>query len=218
MPTDTYYYGVKFAKGCSPNDLWSTYFTSSKIVKNLIETYGKNSFTYEIRRIFVDRQSAIDWEYKVLKKILNISNKNRNKWLNVRSGKTFNVTSEVMKLFWARSTYKDAQKQAQNKTWTNQELRIKHSNLMKSVNSTDMAKMKNSIATTKIWSNRNKDERKSITKHGTEKNIINAIKRKQEYENNKKHCFVCNASLSFEKRKNSYCSRKCSAIYGARKK
>jgi len=29
-PTGQYYYGVRYAKGCQPSDLWDKYFTSSK--------------------------------------------------------------------------------------------------------------------------------------------------------------------------------------------
>jgi hypothetical protein len=39
IPTKKYYYGVKLKKGCHPNDLWTKYFTSSKIVKSLIKKY-----------------------------------------------------------------------------------------------------------------------------------------------------------------------------------
>ena len=34
------YYGVRYAKGCHPDDLWKTYFTSSKYVKEFREKNG----------------------------------------------------------------------------------------------------------------------------------------------------------------------------------
>lgn len=38
---DKHYYGVRYAKNCHPSDLWQTYFTSSKHVKNTRERYGE---------------------------------------------------------------------------------------------------------------------------------------------------------------------------------
>lgn len=37
---DCYYYGVRTAKGSTPEDFWKTYFTSSKQVKKLRIQYG----------------------------------------------------------------------------------------------------------------------------------------------------------------------------------
>lgn len=42
------YLGVRYCKGCHPDDLWKTYFTSSSIVKTLIEEYGKDDFYVKI--------------------------------------------------------------------------------------------------------------------------------------------------------------------------
>jgi hypothetical protein len=69
IATGQVYYGVRYAKGCHPDDLWSTYFTSSKYVKELITKYGKAAFIYEIRKTFTDAKSARDWEHKVLKRM-----------------------------------------------------------------------------------------------------------------------------------------------------
>ena len=59
IPTNKYYYGVRFRKNCNPNDLWTKYFTSSKKVKLLIKKYGKKSFIFEIRKIF----KTCSWGY-----------------------------------------------------------------------------------------------------------------------------------------------------------
>jgi hypothetical protein len=77
--SDKFYYGVRYAKGCSPNDFWNTYFTSSKHIKELINTYGKDSFVYEIRKTFEDKKKAIAWEHRVLKRINAVS---RNDFIN----------------------------------------------------------------------------------------------------------------------------------------
>jgi len=69
IPTNKYYYGVKFKKGCHPNDLWTKYFTSSKKVKGLIRKYGKKSFQFEIRKTFKTQKQAREWEHKVLRRL-----------------------------------------------------------------------------------------------------------------------------------------------------
>jgi hypothetical protein len=76
---------VRYANGCSPTDLWTTYFTSSKYVNELINTYGKDSFIYEIRKLFNNKQKARLWEHKVLKRISAVS---RSDFLN----KTDNIS------------------------------------------------------------------------------------------------------------------------------
>jgi hypothetical protein len=69
LPTNQYYYGVRYAKNCNPDEFWITYFTSSKHIKSLIELYGKDSFEFQIRNTFIIRESAINWENKVLRRL-----------------------------------------------------------------------------------------------------------------------------------------------------
>jgi hypothetical protein len=87
IPTDKYYYGVRFKKNCNPNDLWTKYFTSSKKVKSLIKKYSKESFVFEIRKIFKTSQQAINWEHKVLKRLKVIY---RDDFLNLSDNKSIN--------------------------------------------------------------------------------------------------------------------------------
>jgi NUMOD3 motif/Putative endonuclease segE, GIY-YIG domain len=96
IPTNKYYYGVRYRKGCHPKDLWKTYFTSSKKVKGLIKKYGKKSFIFEIRKIFKTQQQALNWEHKVLKKMKVI---HRNDFLNQTDNKCFDpiLISKTMK-------------------------------------------------------------------------------------------------------------------------
>ena len=75
IPTGKFYYGCRFAEGCNPADFWKDYKTSSKYVKQLIEQYGADSFVFEIRKTFDDKQSARNWETKVLKKLNVVSRK-----------------------------------------------------------------------------------------------------------------------------------------------
>lgn len=70
-PTNQFYYGVRYAKKCDPDELWKTYFTSSRIVHSLIENNSINDFNVEIRRVFTSKHKAIKWEQKVISKIIN---------------------------------------------------------------------------------------------------------------------------------------------------
>ena len=73
-----WYYGVRYAQNCNPQDLWDTYFTSSKHVKKFREECGEPDIIL-IRKIFDTKDSAILWEEKVLQK-MNV--RNNDKWLN----------------------------------------------------------------------------------------------------------------------------------------
>jgi len=63
-----YYYGVRYAKNCHPNELMETYFTSSKNIPILRESFGEPDII-QIRKTFETREQAIEWETKVLKRI-----------------------------------------------------------------------------------------------------------------------------------------------------
>lgn len=73
------YYGVRYAKDCSPEELWNTYFTSSKYVKQRIHQHGKESFYFEVRKIFETPVAARNWEERVLRKLNILQN---SIWLN----------------------------------------------------------------------------------------------------------------------------------------
>lgn len=77
------YYGVRYANGCSPNDLWVDYFTSSKIVQDIIQTEGPEAFSYEIRKVHKSAADALLWEHKVLRR-LNAASKSN--WYNQSNG------------------------------------------------------------------------------------------------------------------------------------
>ena len=78
-PTGTHYYGARYRKGCSPDDLWNTYFSSSAVVKALINEYGKDSFVATVRKTFKTRDAAVAWEAKVHQR-LNVQESSH--WLN----------------------------------------------------------------------------------------------------------------------------------------
>jgi hypothetical protein len=73
-----WYYGVRFSSKCKPEDLWTSYFTSSKYVHRFTKQYGDPD-VIEIRKLFEDSESARQWETKVLRR-LNVIHDDR--WLN----------------------------------------------------------------------------------------------------------------------------------------
>lgn len=88
IPTGLKYYGVRYCRGCSPADLWTKYFSSSSAVKKLIKEHGKDSFTYEVRRVFDSVERAKLWESTVQRRLrVDI----REDWLNqhVQSGRFY---------------------------------------------------------------------------------------------------------------------------------
>ena len=88
-PTNQYYYGVRFAKDCNPDDLFVKYFTSSNDVKELIKIYGKESFIIEVRKVFETPEKAIDWEIRVNKRTMKWEN-----YLNKSAGIRFILSKE----------------------------------------------------------------------------------------------------------------------------
>jgi hypothetical protein len=102
IPENCFYYGVRFANGCHPDDFWNVYFTSSKIVKNKINLYGKEAFIFEIRKIFDTKEEAILWETRVLTKLKvskkqNFYNKTNNKSIPPLYGNDNPATSDEVK-------------------------------------------------------------------------------------------------------------------------
>lgn len=97
-----WYYGVRFAKGCNPCDLWNPYKTSSKYVKRFIERYGEPD-VIQVRKTFETAEKAQRWEENVLRKMRVVS---RNDFLNKTD--TNRIKSEAitngLKKYWANLT------------------------------------------------------------------------------------------------------------------
>lgn len=72
-PTGAVYYGVRWKNvrlSTQPeDDLWVNYFTRSTRVHKLIEEYGKDSFSVEIRKKFDSVDKARKWESEVLRRM-----------------------------------------------------------------------------------------------------------------------------------------------------
>lgn len=65
---DKWYYGVRYAKGCHPDDFWTKYFTSSKSVQTLRESEGDPD-VIQIRHTFDCPDKARMWENGVIQKM-----------------------------------------------------------------------------------------------------------------------------------------------------
>ena len=73
-----FYYGARWAKGCSPDDLWNTYFTSSKHVKSFRNIHGDPDII-EVRKIFSDVEKCRLYEQKCLRRLGVLK---KDQWLN----------------------------------------------------------------------------------------------------------------------------------------
>jgi len=78
-----WYYGSRYGKGANPSDLWVSYFTSSKKVKEFVKQYGDPDII-QIRKTFRNSDGARLWEHKVLKRIKVVENE---KFLNQTDNK-----------------------------------------------------------------------------------------------------------------------------------
>ena len=77
-----WYYGVRYARGCSVSDLWKTYFTSSLEVKRMRGEYGEPDVV-EVRRVFDDPAKAREWEDRVLRRTGAVKSP---RWINASNG------------------------------------------------------------------------------------------------------------------------------------
>jgi hypothetical protein len=83
LPTNQKYYGVRFAnKTEASNDLWKKYFTSSKVIKSLIDDHGLGAFDIKIDKVFETKEEALSYEHQFLSE-LGLPNK---VWLNRNVG------------------------------------------------------------------------------------------------------------------------------------
>ena len=94
-----FYYGVRWAYGCTPNDLWNTYFTSSKYVRQFVAIHGDPDII-QIRRVFDAKEKAIKWESKVLTR-LNL--RKNTKFLNMTTNRAiYNSPKSLAKMVHTR--------------------------------------------------------------------------------------------------------------------
>lgn len=51
-PGNMYYLGCQYGNNCHPDNLWSTYFTSSKVIQHYVKWTGKDSFEVKVLKTF----------------------------------------------------------------------------------------------------------------------------------------------------------------------
>lgn len=83
-----YYYGVRFSKKSDPKELWVSYFTSSKYVKEFAKLHG-NPDIVEVRKIFNTVEKAIKWETRVLTRMKVLTDE---KWINKTNNRAIDPT------------------------------------------------------------------------------------------------------------------------------
>lgn len=95
-PTGQVYYGSRTKQGCQLTDLWSSYYTSSKTVRQLVAEHGRDAFEIEIRKTFATKEQALLWEHRVLRRVDAARNP---KYLNKNNGdrKFINTGENSMK-------------------------------------------------------------------------------------------------------------------------
>ena len=74
-----FYYGKRTAKDCNPKQLWNTYFTSSKHVKQFRKEYGEPDIIKIHRKFPNDPETCSFFEESYLTKI---DAKNKENFLN----------------------------------------------------------------------------------------------------------------------------------------
>lgn len=130
IPTNSYYYGVRFAKNCHPKEFWVTYKTSSKYIKKLIEQYGESSFEFQIRKTFFCPNKARLWETKVLKRMnavdrqdfinrtdnisISMEDANKGRMNRVPSDKLIECVAEVGKSNFGKKHSKETKEKVSN--------------------------------------------------------------------------------------------------------
>ena len=75
---DKWYIGARWAKDCHPDDLFKTYFTSSRHVKAFIQKHGLPD-VIKVRKTFDNIQSARLYEEKLLRRLDVIKS---DRWIN----------------------------------------------------------------------------------------------------------------------------------------
>ena len=116
---NVWYYGVRYANSCNPNDLWKTYFTSSVYVRDFRNIHGEPD-VIEVRKLFSEKQKAQLWEAKVLKRLKVLE---KDEWLNKTDCSSIKETPEMRSKIWEsrrkngtdKQTFEQIQKRLETK-------------------------------------------------------------------------------------------------------
>lgn len=90
---DLFYYGCEYGektKTANPQNLWESYFTSSKRVQECREKYGEPD-VIQVRKVFETKEACVEWEERVLQRIGVLKSE---KWLNQ------NVSGAIVATGW----------------------------------------------------------------------------------------------------------------------
>ena len=116
LPTNKIYYGVRKS---TTVDIGTTYFSSSKLLKQMLQSEPKENFKFKVRKKFLSYEEARLHETKVLSRIKAVANPMMlNQSVSSPRLCSKNPTAEIqrkesiskaMKRLWSDSTYKDTQ-------------------------------------------------------------------------------------------------------------
>lgn len=150
LPTNTFYYGVKYGKNSNPNELFKSYFSSSKYVHALIEEYGVESFTYTIRKTFDNPVKARRWEERVLRRLKVVE---CDVWINRHYGGT-NFTTLV------------GDQHPSKQKWVRDKISASHKNkILTEKHKRNISKRLAGVKKTPEHNLKNSDAQKGIAKH-----------------------------------------------------
>ena len=135
-----YYYGVRYSKSAHPSDLWKTYFTSSRVVKEFREAYGEPKCFVD--RVFDDPKEAVQYENAVL--VENSAATSRF-WLNKSNGhgdyyvssQTAAKSGETQRGKVLSESHKRKLSIASRKVWSDPEMKRLQSERLKGRKDTD---------------------------------------------------------------------------------
>jgi hypothetical protein len=109
-----WYYGVRYSKKCAPEDLWVSYFTSSRLVKKFVAQHGDPTVR-EVRKTFASIKHAQHWESRVLKKLKVVTDE---KWINGHDTKAFDPASVPYgDAHWTKQNTEAARKWKSRENW-----------------------------------------------------------------------------------------------------
>jgi hypothetical protein len=77
-----WYYGVRYGAKAHPDDLWKSYFTSSKYVRAFATEHGPPD-VIRVRRTFASAAAAREWETRVLRRMRVVED---DRFLNLNHG------------------------------------------------------------------------------------------------------------------------------------
>lgn len=201
-----YYYGVRFAKKCNPSDLWVKYFTSSKLVAKYRVLYGEPD-VIQIRKTFSDKNSAVLWEERVLRRLKIKSNE---KMLNA------NIAGAIVKNL---DHAKGKPSKLKGRVWTEeQKIKLrKPKSVPSSLKGTKLSddhkeKLRAAKCNYKPWNT----GKTGVQKHSTEtREKMRLAKLKPKSEIILSECPCCKELKVKSNR--TFCSNSCKAKYNAQK-